>query len=66
MTGADLLNDRALPFFASQQIGIIRILTDRGTKYCGKPETQDCQLYLGVNGIEHTRIKARHPQINGQ
>ena len=55
ITGADLLNDRVLPFFVSQQMGIIRILTDRGTEYCGKLETHDYQLYLGVNGIEHTR-----------
>lgn len=57
ITGADLLNDRVLPFFASQQMGVIRILTDRGTEYCGKLETHDYQLYLGVNSIEHTRTR---------
>lgn len=46
-------------------MGIIRLLTDRGTEYCGKLETHDYQLYLGVNGIEHTKTKARHPQTNG-
>ena len=46
-------------------MGIIRILTDRGTEYCGKLETHDYQLYLGINGIEHTKTKARHPQTNG-
>ena len=65
ITGADLLNDRVLPFFTSQEMGIIRILTDRGTEYCGKLETHDYQLYLGINGIEHTKTKARHPQTNG-
>ena len=45
--------------------GVIRILTDRGTEYCGKLETHDYELYLGVNAIEHTRTKARHPQTNG-
>jgi transposase InsO family protein len=65
ITGADLLNDRVLPFFTSQGMGIIRILTDSGTEYCGKLETHDYQLYLGINGIEHTRTKARHPQTNG-
>lgn len=44
---------------------LIRILTDRGTKYCCKLKTHDYQLYLGINGIEHTRTKARHPQTNG-
>lgn len=65
ITGADLLNDRVLPFFTSQEMGIIRILTDRGTEYCGKLETHDYQLYLGINGIEHTKTKARHPQTTG-
>jgi len=41
ITGADLLNDRVLPFFAEQGMGIIRMLTDRGTEYCGKAETHD-------------------------
>jgi len=65
ITGADLLNDRVLSFFASQDMGVIRILTDRGTEYCGKLEMHDYQLYLGINGIEHTKTKARHPQTNG-
>jgi hypothetical protein len=38
ITGADLLNDRVLPFSTSQEMGVIRILTDRGTEYRGKPE----------------------------
>lgn len=42
-----------------------RILTDRSTEYCGKPETHDYLLYLAINDIEHTRMKARHPQANG-
>ena len=65
ITGADSLNDRVLPFFSSQEMGLIRILTDRGTEYCGKVEQHDYELYLGVNGIEHTKTKARHPQTNG-
>jgi len=46
-------------------MGVIRMLTDRGTEYCGKPETHDYQLYLALNDIEHTKTKARHPQTNG-
>ena len=65
ITGADLLNDKVLPFFAAQGMGIIRMLTDRGTEYCGKLETHDYQLYLGINSIEHTKTKARYPQTNG-
>ncbi len=65
ITAADLLNDRVLPFFAEHGMGVLRMLTDRGTEYCGKPETHDYQLYLAVNDIEHTKTRARHPQING-
>ncbi len=65
ITAADLLNDQVLPFFAEQGMGLIRILTDRGTEYCGKPETHDYQLYLALNDIEHSRTKANHPQTNG-
>ncbi len=65
ITSADLLNDRVLPFFAEQGMGVIRILTDRGTEYCGKPENHDYQLYLTLNDIEQSRTKANHPQTNG-
>lgn len=65
ITAADLLNDRVLPFFVEQGMGVIRILTDRGTEYCGKPESHDYQLYLALNDIEHSRTKANHPQTNG-
>ncbi|MGS1054689.1 IS481 family transposase [Burkholderia glumae] len=65
ITAADLLNDRVLPFFEEHGMGVIRMLTDRGTEYCGKPESHDYQLYLALNDIEHTKTKARHPQTNG-
>ena len=44
---------------------LLRILTDRGTEYCGKADKHDYQLYLAFNDIEHTRTKAKSPQING-
>jgi transposase InsO family protein len=65
ITSADLLNDRVLPFFEDQGIDVLRILTDRGTEYCGKPDAHDYQLFLALNDIDHTRTKARHPQTNG-
>lgn len=65
ITAADLLNDRVLPFYESQNLPVLRILTDRGTEYCGKAEQHDYQLYLAINDIEHTKTKARHPQTNG-
>jgi transposase InsO family protein len=65
ITAADLLNDRVLPLMEEHGMGLIRILTDRGTEYCGKPESHDYQLYLALNDIEHTKTKVRHPQTNG-
>ena len=65
ITAADLLNDRVLPLLESHGIGLIRILTDRGTEFCGRPERHDFQLYLAVNEIEHTKTKAYSPQTTG-
>jgi transposase InsO family protein len=65
ITAADLLNDKVLPFFAEHEMSVLRILTDRGTEFCGRVETHDYQLYLGLNDIEHTKTKAASPQTNG-
>jgi len=65
INAADLLNDRVLPFFAEQGIELLRILTDRGTEYCGRADQHDYQLYLALNDIDHTKTKAKSPQTNG-
>lgn len=65
ITAADLLNERVLPFYEHEGLPMLRILTDRGTEYCGKPEHHDYQLYLALNEVEHTKTKVRHPQTNG-
>ncbi len=65
ITAADLLNDRVLPFFEEQGLPLLRMLTDRGTEYCGNPEHHDYQLYLALNEIEHTKTKVKSPQTNG-
>lgn len=65
ITAADILNDRVLPFFEQHALPMLRVLTDRGTEYCGKAEQHDYQLYLAVNDIEHTKTKAMSPQTNG-
>ncbi|MCH6115732.1 IS481 family transposase, partial [Salmonella enterica] len=65
ITAADLLNDRVLPFYQSQDLPMLHILTDRGTEYCGKVEQHDYELYLAVNDIDHTKTKAASPQTNG-
>jgi transposase InsO family protein len=65
VTAAELLNDRVLPFFDAHEIPLNRVLTDRGTEYCGAPERHEYELYLAVENIDHTRTKTRHPQTNG-
>ena len=65
LVAADLLNDRVLPFFEEQGIPLLRILTDRGSEYCGNREYHEYELYLQVEGIEHTKTKTKSPQTNG-
>jgi transposase InsO family protein len=65
LVAADLLNDRVIPFFEEHEIPLLRILTDRGTEYCGAREHHEYQLYLDLENIDHTRTRARHPQTNG-
>jgi len=65
ITAADILNDKVLPFYNNHELPMLRILTDRGTEYCGKVEHHDYQLYLAINDIDHTKTKAMSPQTNG-
>jgi transposase InsO family protein len=65
LVAADMLNDRVVPFFEEQGIPLLRILTDRGTEYCGNREHHEYQLYLAIENIDHTKTKARSPQTNG-
>lgn len=65
ITAADILNDRVLPFFNNKDIPLLRVLTDRGTEYCGKVDNHAYQLYLAVENIDHSKTKARSPQTNG-
>lgn len=65
LMAADILNDKVVPFFEQHSIPLLRILTDRGTEYCGNREQHDYQLYLALENIDHTRTKAKSPQTNG-
>lgn len=65
LTAAHALNDRVLPWFEQHDIPILRILTDRGTEYCGKIDEHAYQLYLGIENIDHSKTKAYSPQTNG-
>ena len=65
ITAADLLNDRVVPFFDSQDVKLLRVLTDRGSEYCGNPERHEYELYLAIEDIDHSRTKTKSPQTNG-
>jgi transposase InsO family protein len=65
ITAADLLNDRVVPFFDEHGIPLSRILTDRGTEYCGVADRHPFELYLAVENIDHTRSRVKRPQTNG-
>lgn len=65
LIAADTLNDRVLPFFEEHGISLLRILTDRGTEYCGAREHHEYELYLALEDIDHSKTKAKSPQTNG-
>ncbi len=65
LVAADLLNDKVLPFYEQQGVKLLRILTDRGTEYCGTREHHEYQLYLSIEDIDHSKTKAKSPQTNG-
>jgi len=65
IVAADLLNDRVLPFYEERGIPLLRILTDRGTEFCGRYEHHEYELYLAVEDIEHSKTRAKSPQSNG-
>src|SRR5688572_6046609 len=65
ITAADMLNDKVMPFFEEQEIPLLRILTDRGTEYCGKAEYHEYELYLNIENVDHSKTKVKSPQSNG-
>jgi transposase InsO family protein len=65
LTAADLLNDRVIPFFDEHGLRVDRVLTDRGTEFCGAHDRHEYELYLAVEDIDHTRTRTRSPQTTG-
>jgi len=64
ITAAEILNDRVVPFYDEHGIRLCRVLTDRGTEFCGN-ESHEYELYLAVEDIDHSRTKTKSPQTNG-
>jgi len=65
LVAAEMLNDRVLPFFEEQGVRLLRVLTDRGSEYCGNLQHHEYELYLAIEDVDHTRTKAKSPQTNG-
>lgn len=65
ITAAHALNEVVLPWHLEHGVNLLRVLTDRGTEYCGKVEDHAYQLFLAVENIDHSKTKARSPQTNG-
>ena len=65
LVAADLLNDRVVPWFEEHDVRLLRVLTDRGTEYCGNPEWPEFELYLAIEDIDHSKTRAKRPQSNG-
>jgi len=65
LVAADMLNDRVIPWYEEQDVKLQRVLTDRGTEYCGNREHHEYQLYLAIEDIDHTKTRAKSPQTNG-
>jgi transposase InsO family protein len=65
LVASDMLNDKVLPFYQEQNVDLLRVLTDRGTEYCGAREHHEYELYLSIEDIDHSRTKAKSPQTNG-
>ena len=65
LVAADFLNDRVLPFYEGHGISLLRVLTDRGTEFCGNRENHEYELYLELEDIDHSKTRAKSPQSNG-
>ena len=66
LTAADLLNDRVMPFYDEPGVVLQRILTDRGTEYCGTHDRHEYELYLAVENIDHSRTTTKSPQTTDE
>lgn len=65
LVAAELLNDQVMPFYEGHGIPLLRVLTDRGTEYCGNREYHEYELYLALENIDHSKTRAKSPQSNG-
>jgi hypothetical protein len=65
LVAAHALNETVVPWFNGKKYRLLRVLTDRGTEYCGKMGGHAYQLFLAIENMVHSKTKARSPQTNG-
>jgi transposase InsO family protein len=65
LVAAEVLNDQVMPFYEGHGIPLLRVLTDRGTEFCGNREYHEYELYLALENIDHSKTRAKSPQSNG-
>jgi len=65
LVAAELLNDQVMPFYEGHGIPLLRVLTDRGTEFCGNREYHEYELYLALENVDHSKTRAKSPQSNG-
>lgn len=68
LVAADMLNDRVVPFFEQHDLRVMRMLTDRGTEYCGNRETHEFELYLAIEAstTRKSRQRARRQTVSAR
>jgi transposase InsO family protein len=64
-TAADILYDKALPFYEEHNLKVEHILTDNGREYCGRVMVHPYQIFLELYDIGHRRTKVATPRTNG-
>ncbi len=65
ITAADPLNDRVPSFHDGHGLPVPRIMTDRGTEYCGCVDGHDFRPFLAVNDTDHTKTRVKSPRTDG-
>jgi hypothetical protein len=47
-----------VPFFDEKEVKLLRVLTDRGTEYCGNPEHHEYELVATLSPRARSRLAA--------
>ncbi len=62
LVAANFLNDRVIPWYDEHDVRLLRILTDRGTEYCGNLEHHEYQLHLAIEDMTIPRPRPSLPR----